>query len=248
LFLRKVNKIRNMKKKILTALYFLTAFVYIFIDINPDIMPDVLIKALIIPVLIIILYVNTAKELNRFRRIMFTGLIFSWAGDIALEFNGMFIPGLVFFLLAHLMYLWVFISTPGNSSILGNRAYLLIPVLLFGTGLVVFLYNDLGDMKIPVILYAAVILLMLTGAINRIEKVNRKSYWLVLAGAILFVISDSSIAINKFSMPFEGSSIVIMTTYIFAQFLIVQGYVAEIADKGLEDPSSHLGGTQNDKN
>ena len=116
----------------------------------------------------------------------------------------MFIPGLVFFLLAHLMYLWVFISTPGKNSVLSSRVYLLIPVLLFGIGLIVFLYNDLGEMRIPVIMYAVVILLMLSGAINRIEKVNRKSYWLVLAGAILFVISDSFIAINKFSMPFEG--------------------------------------------
>jgi uncharacterized membrane protein YhhN len=214
-----------MKNKILTALYFLTAFVYIFIPINPETLPDVILKGLIIPVLILILYVNTGKEFNRLHSIMFTGLIFSWAGDIALEFNGMFIPGLVFFLLAQLMYLWVFISTPGNNSILGNRFYLLIPVLLTGTLLVAFLYDDLGEMKIPVILYTVVILLMLTGAINRIEKVNRKSYWLVLAGAILFVISDSSIAINKFSIPFKGSSVVIMTTYIFAQFLIVKGYI-----------------------
>jgi len=173
---------------------------------------------------------------------------FSWAGDIALEFNGMFIPGLLFFLVAHLMYLWVFTSTPGKNSILSSRVYLLITVLIFGIGLIVFLYNDLGKMRIPVILYAVVILLMLSGAINRIEKVNRKSYRFVLAGAILFVISDSFIAINKFSMPFECSSIVIMTTYVFAQFLIIQGYVEEIADKGLGDPSSRLGGTKDEKN
>jgi uncharacterized membrane protein YhhN len=218
-----------MKTNILTALYFLISFVYIFIPFNPEILPDIILKALIIPVLIVILFVNTGKELNRLHVIMFAGLILSWAGDITLEFtanNGnMFIMGLLFFLLAHLMYLAVFISTPGNNSIFSKRVSLVIPVLFFGTALVAFLYNDLGEMKIPVILYAIVILLMLTGAINRIEKVNRKSYWLVLAGAILFVISDSTIAINKFSSPFEGSSIVIMITYIIAQFLIIQGYI-----------------------
>jgi uncharacterized membrane protein YhhN len=123
------------------------------------------------------------------------------------------------------MYLAVFIITPGKNSITGRRMYLLIPVLLFGAGLVSYLYNDLGEMKIPVISYAFVILLMLSGAINRIEKVNRKSFCLVLAGAILFVLSDSSIAINKFSRPFEYSSLVIMLTYITAQYLIVTGYI-----------------------
>jgi uncharacterized membrane protein YhhN len=83
-------------------------------------------------------------------------------------------------------------------------------------------------MRIPVIIYAAVILTMLSGAINRLEKVNRKSYYLVLAGAILFVISDSSIAVNKFSHQFESSGIVIMSTYIVAQYLIVAGYISQI--------------------
>jgi len=171
---------------------------------------------------------------------MFAALTFSWAGDIALEFtsvNGnIFILGLLFFLLAHIMYLIVFTTTPGKNSILSNHIYLLIPVLFFGFGLISLLYKDLGEMKIPVILYAFVILLMLTGAINRIEKVNRKSYWLILAGAILFVISDSAIAINKFSIPFKGSSVTIMTTYIIAQYLIIKGYICQSS----KDPSNNL--------
>jgi uncharacterized membrane protein YhhN len=218
-----------MKTKVLTALYFLTGFQYILSQYYHWIIPAVLIKALIIPLLMLILCANISKENRRMNILIFSALIFSWAGDVALEFTGnngsFFILGLLFFLFAHIMYLVVFVTTPGNNSILSNRKYLLIPVLLFGTALVVFLFNDLGEMKIPVILYAAVILLMLTGAMNRIEKVNRKSYLLVLAGAILFVISDSSIAINKFTIPFKGSPIVIMTTYIIAQYLIIQGYI-----------------------
>jgi uncharacterized membrane protein YhhN len=97
--------------------------------------------------------------------------------------------------------------------------------MIFGIGLVSFLYGDLAEMKLPVIIYAIVILTMLSGAINRSEKVNQHSYWLVLAGAILFVISDSAIAVNKFSLPFESSGIVIMSTYILAQYLIVTGYI-----------------------
>jgi uncharacterized membrane protein YhhN len=82
-------------------------------------------------------------------------------------------------------------------------------------------------MRIPVIIYAVVILTMLAGAINRIEKVNRQSCIMVLAGAILFVISDSAIAVNKFSYQFESSEIVVMSTYVLAQFLIIKGYIRQ---------------------
>jgi uncharacterized membrane protein YhhN len=90
-----------------------------------------------------------------------------------------------------------------------------------------YLYAGLAEMKLPVILYAIIILTMLTAAINRIDKVNKISYYLVLSGAILFVISDSSIAIAKFSHPFKSSGIVIMSTYVVAQYLIVIGYIAQ---------------------
>ena len=91
--------------------------------------------------------------------------------------------------------------------------------------LIAYLYSGLGEMRLPVLIYTAVILTMLTGAINRKEKANSISYYLILAGAVLFVISDSAIAINKFSYHFEYSGIVIMSTYIMAQYLIVTGYI-----------------------
>jgi uncharacterized membrane protein YhhN len=127
------------------------------------------------------------------------------------------------------MYLTIFFITPGKNSILSNRIYLLLPVIIYGVILVFYLYPDLADMRLPVMLYAIVILTMLTGAINRKEKVDRGSYYLVLTGAILFVISDSVIAVNKFSHPFASSGIVIMSTYIVAQYLIVAGYIYQFS-------------------
>jgi len=162
---------------------------------------------------------------------MLAGLFFSWAGDVILEFSdnnsNFFIIGLVCFLLTHLLYFIVFFITPGKNSILSNRIYFLIPVIIYGVILVSYLYAGLAEMKLPVILYAIIILTMLTAAINRKDKVNKVSFYLVLAGAILFVISDSSIAITKFSHPFKSSVIVIMSTYVVAQYLIVIGYIAQ---------------------
>lgn len=218
-----------MKKSGISVLYFLTGVIFIILQTHTSFYPKFVVKALIIPILMILFIINLKPFRNRLHSFMFAGLIFSWAGDVILEFtqsNGnMFIFGLSCFLLAHIMYFTVFIITPGKNCILSNCIFLLIPVIIYGVGLVFYLYDDLADMRIAVILYAIVILTMLTGAINRKEKVKKASYYLVLTGAILFVISDSVIAIDKFSYHFESSVIVIMSTYIIAQYLIVTGYI-----------------------
>ena len=218
-----------MRRSVIPIIYFLTGTIYIIIQNHTSFYPALLVKALILPLLMLLLMQNLNPSVSRLNRFMFAGLTFSWAGDVILEFSkintDMFIEGLLCFLLAHIMYFTVFITTPGKNSILSTRLWLLLLVMIFGIGLVSFLYGDLAEMKLPVIIYAIVILTMLSGAINRSEKVNQHSYWLVLAGAILFVISDSAIAVNKFSLPFESSGIVIMSTYILAQYLIVTGYI-----------------------
>jgi uncharacterized membrane protein YhhN len=223
-----------MKTSALSTIYFLIGLLFIFFQDRPSFLEGFVSKSLIIPSLIILFTVNLKLSVNRSHRLMFAGLFLSWAGDVILELaqrNGdLFIAGLACFLLVHVMYLTVFFITPGKNVILSNRSYLLIPVIIYGAGLVYYLYNDLADMRLPVILYTLVILTMLTGAINRLEKVNRESFYLVLAGAILFVISDSAIAVNKFSHHFESSGIVIMSTYITAQFLIITGYIKQFRE------------------
>lgn len=220
-----------MKNPAISILYFFIGFISIILLNRSDFWPGLLAKALIIPVLIIVLLIYIKPLTNRLHMFMIAGLFFSWMGDIILEFSkdnpDMFILGLGSFLLAHLMYFTVFVTTPGKNTILNNRIWLLIPLIIYGAALVSFLFNDLAAMKLPVIIYATVILTMLSGAINRKEKVNKKSYYLVLAGAILFLISDSTIAIDKFSHQFNASGIVVMVTYIVAQYLIVEGYITQ---------------------
>ncbi len=219
-----------MKTFILSVLYFVTGILYIIFNCQSDLITAFVLKALIIPLLLVLFYINKRPPFDSLHYMMLAGLVFSWAGDIMLELpqkNEMFMPGLICFLMAHIMYLSVFFSTPGKNIILKNHFYLLIPVVLYGAGLLFYLYDDLGNMRIPVIIYAVVILTMLSGALSRFDKVNRSSYLLVLFGAILFVISDSLIAINKFSHPFRSSGLLIMTTYILAQFLIISGFIRQ---------------------
>ena len=220
-----------MKTRILTAVYIIAGFAFIISDYYSSIIPPLVLKALLIPVLMGVLLVNVRFRENKMHKLMLAGLFFSWAGDIILGIPGanpgIFIAGLASFLIAHLMYLTVFVITPGENAISSRRPYQLFPVIVAGIALVAFLYKDLDGMRFPVIMYATVILTMLAGAINRRMKVNKTSFWLVLAGAILFIISDSTIAVNKFSHPFPSSGIVIMVTYIAAQYLIITGYIRQ---------------------
>jgi uncharacterized membrane protein YhhN len=224
-----------MKTFSLSVFYFLTGLLFIILQGQVFFLTGLVIKAFIIPVLMWIFIVNLSFKIEWLNRIMFAGLFFSWAGDIVLEFSGrygdLFIPGLVCFLIAHVMYLTVFFISPGRNIIFSKHIYLLIPVIVYGIGLVYYLYNDLAEMRVPVILYSIVILTMLTAAICRLGKVNRSSYYLVLTGAIFFVLSDSAIAIDKFGHQFESSGTVIMSTYVLAQFLIVMGFIKQFREK-----------------
>jgi uncharacterized membrane protein YhhN len=215
------------KTKMLSVTFFVIGILFIVFDYYSVIIPGFISKTLLIPILFFFFISNIRAAYNNHDKLLIASLFFSWAGDVVLEFSGFFIPGLGCFLLAHVMYLTLFFSTAGENSVFGKRWYLLLPVLVSGLLLIGYMYNNLGEMRLPVIIYSVIILTMLTAAINRIDKVNRASYILVLAGAALFVISDSAIAINKFSRHFESSGIVVMTTYITAQYLIVYGYISE---------------------
>lgn len=187
-----------------------------------------ILKAMVIPVLMVLFLSNVKGKWTRLHMLMLAGLFFSWGGDVLLEvpeqYADLFIPGLLSFMVAQAMYLVVFFTTTG-PNIIRKKPLLAAPAIIYGAFLVYFLSPRLGAMKIPVLIYATVILTMLCGAINRYEKANRISYRLVLVGAILFVLSDSGIAISKFIHQFRGSSLFIMSTYVAAQYLIITGYL-----------------------
>ena len=60
-------------------------------------------------------------------------------------------------------------------------------------------------------------------ALNRKNKVAENSFLLVFIGAILFVVSDTVLAIHLFYQKMDWYRIVIMSTYIFGQLFIVKG-------------------------
>jgi uncharacterized membrane protein YhhN len=157
---------------------------------------------------------------------LLAALAFSWLGDVILMNPKWFIFGLLSFLIAHIFYILTFRKDNVISIFKQNdRLSWAVVILFFTGGLIAFLGRYLGEMKIPVMLYAAVITVMLLVVLNRWKKVNNLSFALSMAGAILFAFSDSMIAINKFAVPINNAGIIIMVTYAIGQWLIVEGYL-----------------------
>jgi uncharacterized membrane protein YhhN len=166
--------------------------------------------------------------------VVLLAIIFSLAGDVSLMFDSInpiyFMVGLVSFLLSHVFYILAYRQhqkSEQTDSLQGiQKLRAAFPIVLAGTGLVVILYPSLGDLKIPVIVYALVLVVMVLNALFRLGRTGVVSFWFVFVGAMFFMVSDSLLAINKFLTPLSYSGMLIMSTYISAQFLIIEGLIA----------------------
>jgi uncharacterized membrane protein YhhN len=201
-------------------------------------MVSMLTKVLLMPTLVIYLWQTIG--LKGSARFILIGLVFSWFGDIFLMFprdeyseslrKTLFLCGLVSFLIAHIQYIIAFIKDIHpypKASILIEKPFWVIPFLLYILCLLLFLapHTSRVGMTFPICIYAVTIMIMCLAAFNRKNIVSERSFRLVFVGAVLFVLSDSLIALTVFYQHFEYDRIAIMFTYIAAQLCITYGYV-----------------------
>jgi uncharacterized membrane protein YhhN len=159
---------------------------------------------------------------------------FSWIGDILLMLSGrnemLFYAGVGGFFLAQLFYIYTFTIYPktGNKGLIQKRPLLIFLFLAYLAGFYGFLYSDLEGIMIPVILIYAISLIgMSVMALNRKGRAQYGSFILIFLGSILFVMSDSMIAIDKFRTDLPMAGFLIMITYISAQYMIMRGLISE---------------------
>ncbi|HEX5170908.1 MAG TPA: lysoplasmalogenase [Cyclobacteriaceae bacterium] len=157
-------------------------------------------------------------------------IVLSFLGDVLLLFPGeqYFMLGLGSFLFAHISYILTYRKhrwysgrpLPGTRKIRYS-----LPIILSGTGLLIVLYPHLGPLLVPVSIYAIVLMIMVLNAMFRYGLTSVSSFWMVFMGALLFMLSDSLLAINKFMTPIEDAGVFIMAAYISGQYLIVEGLI-----------------------
>lgn len=193
-----------------------------------------LVKPMLMPILILYWLVVSKKVLPlvRWRWVVVAALFFSWLGDVFLLFDHLnaiyFILGLSSFLTAHILYILVFLRYK-RPSIHSPKVWMVrwlgsIAVIALAASLFLMLYASLGEMLAPVSFYVVVISLMAVMAFFRYDSTNSLSFFSVVLGALLFVISDSFIATHKFLGWWQGySPYLVMGTYILAQMFIIRG-------------------------
>ena len=223
----------------------------------PATMPVVLLKALPIWWLAIQCRKRMANKTcsigaRAFSRGICLGLMLSSLGDIALELDatpsamrelgaaGMpkdvpFIVGLGSFLVAHILYIQAFRHDSG--SVVEREPYAAAAggaFLGYGVSVVGILWGHLpSPLKAPVVVYATAIATMGYTAWNR-RRAAGGSGRAALLGALLFVVSDTVLAVNKFmyakQLPYAKP--IIMATYYAAQLYIAQSALTRV--KGAE--------------
>lgn len=180
---------------------------------------------------------TTSLQQSGLKKWILLALFFSWLGDVLLLFQTQqsifFLLGLSAFLLAHIFYILFFHNVRVMENVKG-KLYLLAIVVVYYAGLIYFLSPYLGEMTLPVRVYGIVISFMFMLAMHMLFIKNKAAGNWMMAGALLFVVSDSTLAINKFYQPFELAGIVIMITYGAAQFFIVKGATDYITLPGEE--------------
>ncbi len=214
-------------KRFLPALFFATMLAYILAGIWQNQPWQLVTKPLLMPLLMWWVWLKAVPTKNR--TLILVALFFSFAGDVflLLEYKEpfLFIPGLVSFLLTHILYIVYFLWLPGSrKTLLKTAPYIGLLVIAYGFALVYFLYPSLGALKIPVLIYAIIIMSMLLASIHIYYRVSKRTALLFIAGACFFVLSDSMLAFNKFQSPLIFPFL-IMLTYCLAQFLIVKGFL-----------------------
>lgn len=183
-------------------------------------------KTLLMP-LLIFYYIFSSKNIFYF---LIFALIFSFLGDTFLLFEEkrkFFKLGLFSFLLSHIFYIFTIII---KSNFLINRPppfifIFLIPYVLYGFYFYKSLFPEIKDVKKEILIYIVVIILMSFFTIPRFYIFPLKSSLFVFIGSILFIISDSALAIQIFKSKISKNSIIIMLTYGLAQFFIIEGFI-----------------------
>jgi uncharacterized membrane protein YhhN len=184
-------------------------------------------KPLLMPLLMLGFYTASGKRSGTLFNLILVALFLSWAGDVLLQMKGMFIPGLVAFLLAHIFYIAYFIrSNSRKKGLLQFQPLYTIPVVLYIILFLWLLYPYLDALKIPVTVYGITIGTMLLASINMRGRINDAAASFFIIGALLFVLSDSLLAVNLFAYSNIVLSLCVMITYASAQYLIVKGALA----------------------
>ena len=150
---------------------------------------------------------------DRLTKLVAIALVFSWCGDV---FGFSMLVKIAFFLVAQLCYAGAFWPYRAQS-VLRRRPPVAALYGIVVLAIIVVVAPPAGVLAPAVIIYAATIgtMAVLATGLSRLTAV----------GAAIFIVSDTIIAVTAFVLPGREplNSLLIMSTYLVAQLLIVLG-------------------------
>ncbi len=160
--------------------------------------------------------------------LILVALLCGWAGDffMMLKNEKWFLYGMVAFLLNQIFFIisfFISISDISDFNIWG--LFLLGPVILIMLFTIPKFINKTGDLKIPVLVYMAAILIMHIAAVLRLAEFAGLEFIFIYVGSLFFIFSDTFLALNKWDEAAKQKRIINMVTYFLAQFYIALGAI-----------------------
>jgi uncharacterized membrane protein YhhN len=154
--------------------------------------------------------------------LILAGLVLCFAGDICLIFffnRKVFTAGLAFFLTGHILYVLAFFITAGFTT----GAWISLAVMsVISFFVFTRLRPHLGSMVGPVIAYITIISVMVVAAssLTARQDFSLQARTLVMAGSILFYVSDLFVARHRFVAKKIVNHYAGLPMYYAAQFML----------------------------
>ncbi|WNW02084.1 lysoplasmalogenase [Tenacibaculum sp. HL-MS23] len=212
---------KQIKITIASIIFLLVVIIDVYAVIIQDKSLEMIFKPLLMTTLVIV-YLLSVKKPNFW---LVSALFFSFWGDVfLLDKTNYFVFGLASFLIAHVLYIKMISKFLAKKSIVKILKAAVIFVLLF-LGVLYLIKDNLGEMLVPVIIYGIAISGFGTCALlNYQQEKSLANLWLLL-GAILFIVSDSLIALNNFYSPIYFLDFLIVVLYIVSQYFICKALI-----------------------
>ena len=223
-------------RKLTSSLLHLVFSVIVVLELTGRFTDRIELEYMVKPLIMIwiALYFLIFRKKKQFTLPVLLAFFFSWVGDNFLMFSGkselFFFAGVGGFFVAQLTYIYTFATFREKEARgpLQKNSWLVLPFLVYVAVIYILLLPGLeGVMKPIILVYALSLVGMSMMALNRKGRVGEKSFQLAFVGSLLFLISDSMIALNKFYHEFALAGFWIMITYIAAQYLIMRGLILE---------------------
>jgi len=224
-----------MKKNNTLVMHLLFA-VIVIVELLGRLLDNIQMEYFVKPLIMIwiALYFMLYTRKSSFTIPVLLAFFFSWAGDNLLMLSGknelFFFAGVGGFFCAQVSYIYIFtkFSEKGGKGYVQKKPWVALIFIAYVAGMLFLLFPGLEGMMKPIItIYALSLMAMSMMALNRSGRVAASSFKLVFFGSLLFLLSDSMIAFNKFHSEIPLAGFLIMLTYIAAQYMIMRGLILE---------------------